>query len=292
MVTNSYLVTVMPISLVLPTWYSMHLSKPSKASPFSTCSQSLHVIHLWTLVVSSAVGHPPNPNQNRQPNSNHAGIVHSICGRGQTVREAVDHERNHNIETSNRVDGRSKFPQPERPRLNILAARKKMGENRQKIRQSRHQDKRADESIKGCQGPNIDRTRASQEDAAGESGPQWTPPAGTDSPDITGEWSGVVTAQRVDGSSCCDIAADGCAEDRTDGQSEETHCSGSRPGSLEVDIPEWADRICVHYFRQIVDGVEHCNEVAEAGDEADDDLAAQRDGDVLRCPIWLSVNIE
>lgn len=76
---------------------------------------------------------PPDSNQGRQPNSNHARIVHRIRKRGKTVWEAVNNERNHDIEASNRIDSGPEFTQPERTRLNVFAAREKMRKDSQKI---------------------------------------------------------------------------------------------------------------------------------------------------------------
>lgn len=94
---------------------------------------------------------PPDPNQDRQPNSDHTRVVHRVRGRGQAVRETVNHERNHDIKTGNRINSRSKFTQPERAGLDVLAASQEVRKDRQQIRQRGHQDKRADEGIEGRQ---------------------------------------------------------------------------------------------------------------------------------------------
>lgn len=51
---------------------------------------------------------------------------------------------------------------------------------------------------------------------------------------------------------------------------------------MQVDIPEGAEGVGrVHDLGEVGDGVEDCDQVAEAGDEADADLEAEGFGDVL-----------
>lgn len=99
------------------------------------CFSLFQVLKLWPFEVLPAMHDPPNSNKEGHAASDHNRIIHRLGVCRQTVKEGINHERNHNIGTGDSIKQNSILAHPEWPWSDILAARQKMWKNRKDIRQ-------------------------------------------------------------------------------------------------------------------------------------------------------------
>lgn len=171
-------------------------------------------MHLRPNVLPPSVDQPPHPDKNRQPAGNHHGVVHRSRGRRQRVREAVDDERDDDVQTRHGVDDRAYVvAHPERPGADGRTAREQMREDGEEVRGRREENERADERVERRRRADVDRADAGEKHAARQCRIQRAVEAGAHPADALGERGCVVAAQREDGPARRNVAADCGAED-------------------------------------------------------------------------------
>lgn len=148
-----------------------------------------------------------------------------------------------------------------------------MRKNSKEVRDSSEEDERANKGIKRRSRADVYSPNTSEKHAAGQRCVERTVPCWTDSADPFRERGRVVAAEGEDRASGGDVASNCGAEYRGNGYGQETDGAGFGSCCLEVDVAEGADGVCGHDCREVVDGVGEGGQVAEAGDEADDNLA-------------------
>jgi len=77
-------------------------------------------------IVRPPVYKPPNPNQNGEPNSNNASVIHSDGIGRKGVREAIDDNGDDDVDARDSINEESGTAHPEWPRLDVLPPGKEM----------------------------------------------------------------------------------------------------------------------------------------------------------------------